>query len=170
MILDDRDGRKSCTVSNSGQSPVSGTVRRPPDKPSASERRLPHSHAVVWIDHHEARVIYFNADDADEKTVHPAHPSHHLHHKAGSASGTHDKGEPSFYRDVAEALGEANEFLVVGPSTAKTEFVTWLHGHSPALAGRLFGVEPLQHMSDGQIVAEARRFFKGADRIRPPAP
>jgi hypothetical protein len=55
-------------------------------------------------------------------------------------------------------------------STAKTEFVTWLHGHSPALAGRLFGVEPLQHMSDGQIVAEARRFFKRADRIRPPAP
>ena len=67
-------------------------------------------------------------------------------------------------------LGEAKEFLVVGPSTAKTEFVTWLHGHSPALAGRLFGVEPLQHMSDGQIVAEARRFFKRADRIRPPAP
>jgi len=102
--------------------------------------------------------------------VHPAHPSHHLHHKAGSASGTHDKGDPSFFHDVAAALGEAKEFLVVGPSTAKTEFVTWLHGHSPALAGRLFGVEPLQHMSDGQIIAEARRFFKKADRIRPPVP
>ena len=131
---------------------------------------MPHSHAVVWIDHHEARVIYFNADDADEKTVHPDHPSHHLHHKAGSPSGTHDKGEPSFYHDVANALGEAREFLVVGPSTAKTEFVTWLHGHSPALAGRLFGVEALQQMSDGQVVAEARRFFKKADRIRPPTP
>jgi stalled ribosome rescue protein Dom34 len=131
---------------------------------------LPHYHAVVWIDHREARVIHFNADDADEKTVHPDHPSHHLHHKAGSPSGTHDKGEPSFYHDVANALAEAREFLVVGPSTAKTEFVTWLHGHSPALAGRLFGVEPLQHMSDGQVVAEARRFFKKADRIRPPAP
>ncbi|HEV7546037.1 MAG TPA: translational machinery protein [Reyranella sp.] len=102
--------------------------------------------------------------------MHPDHPSHHLHHKSGSPSGTHDTGEPSFYRDVAAALGEAKEFLVVGPSTAKTEFVTWLHGHSPALTGRLFGVEPLQHMSDNQIVAEARRFFKKADRIRPPTP
>ncbi len=129
---------------------------------------MAHYHAVVWIDHHEARVIYFNADDADEKTVHPAHPSHHLHHKSGSASGTHDKGEPSFYHGVADALGEAKEFLVVGPSTAKTEFVTWLRGHSPSLINRLFGVEPLQQMSDGQIVAEARRFFKKADRIRPP--
>ena len=102
--------------------------------------------------------------------MHPAHPSHHLHHKSGSASGTHDKGEPSFYHDVAKALGEAKEFLVVGPSTAKTEFVTWLRGHSPTMIERLFGVEPLQQMSDGQIVAEARRFFKGADRIRPLGP
>lgn len=129
---------------------------------------MPHYHAVVWIDHREARVIYFNADDADEKTVHPAHPSHHLHHKSGSPAGTHDKGEPSFYHAVADALGEAKEFLVVGPSTAKTEFVTWLRGHSPATIERLFGVEPLQQMSDGQVVAEARRFFKKADRIRPP--
>jgi len=129
---------------------------------------LAHYHAVVWIDHHEARVIYFNAADVDEKTVHPAHPSHHLRHKAGSASGTHDRGESSYYRGVADALGEAKEFLVVGPSTAKTEFVTWLRGHSPSLINRLFGVEPLQKMSDGQVVAEARHFFKKADRIRPP--
>ncbi|MEA2852496.1 MAG: hypothetical protein QOE02_2515, partial [Rhodospirillaceae bacterium] len=27
---------------------------------------MAHYHAVVWIDHHEARVIYFNAADADE--------------------------------------------------------------------------------------------------------
>ena len=131
---------------------------------------MAHYHAVVWIDHREARVIYFNADDADEKTVHPAHPSHHLHHKSGSPSGTHDKGEPSFYHDVADALAEAKEFLVVGPSTAKTEFVTWLRGHSPAMVERLFGIEPLQQMSDGQVVAEARRFFKKADRIRPLEP
>ena len=169
MALDDPEGLKSCIVVLSGKTPASRAAYCP-HHTSASEPRLPHSHAVVWIDHHEARVIYFTADDADEKTVHPDHPSHHLHHRAGSPSGTHDKGEPSFYHDVANALGEAREFLVVGPSTAKTEFVTWLHGHSPALAGRLFGVEPLQQMSDGQVVAEARRFFKKADRIRPPAP
>ena len=161
MALDDPDGLKSCIVISPGKTGL---------QTSASERRLPHYHAVVWIDHHEARVIYFNADDVDEKTVHPAHPSHHLHHTSGSPSGTHDKGDPSFFRGVADALGEAKEFLIVGPSTAKTEFVTWLHGHSPTIAGRLFGVEALQQMSDGQIVAEARRFFKKADRIRPPAP
>ena len=116
------------------------------------------------------RVIYFNADDAEEQTVHPAHPSHHLHHKSGSASGTHDKGEPSYFRDVTAALGEAKEFLVVGPSTAKTEFVTWLRSHSPPIAERLCGVEPMQQISDGQVVAEARRFFKSSDRMKTQRP
>jgi hypothetical protein len=54
-----------------------------------------HYHAVVWLDHHEARIVYFNADDTDEKVVHPAHPPRHLHHTAGSPAGTHDRGDPT---------------------------------------------------------------------------
>jgi hypothetical protein len=127
----------------------------------------PHYHAVVWIDHHEAHVVAFNADDADETTIHPAHPPRHLHHTAGSAAGTHERGEASYYRSVVEALGDAKEFLVTGPSTAKTEFVSWLRDHAPKLVDRLCGVETLQSMSEKQLVAEARRFFKRADRMRP---
>ena len=41
-----------------------------------------HYHAVVWIDHREARVFHFNASDADKLVVHPDHPTRHLHHKA----------------------------------------------------------------------------------------
>ena len=135
------------------------------------ESDLPsHYHAVVWIDHHEARVIAFNADDADEKTIHPEHPPRHLHHTVGSASGTHERGEASYYRSVLDALGEAKEFLVVGPSTAKTEFATWLREHAAQMVERLCSVETLQQMTDKQLVAEARRFFKGADRMRPRSP
>ena len=127
---------------------------------------MAHSHAVVWIDHREARVIYFNADDAEEKTVHPEHAPYHMRHKSGSPSGTHEKGAPSYFLGVAEALSDAKEFLVVGPSTAKTEFVSWLRSHSPLTVERLYGVEPMQQMSDGQVVAEARHFFKSADRMK----
>jgi hypothetical protein len=129
-----------------------------------------HYHAVVWIDHHEARVIFFNPDEADEQTIHPAHPPRHLHHTAGSASGTHERGAPEYYRSVADAVGEAKEFLVAGPSTAKTEFVTWLRDEKSPIVERLCGVETLQHMSDKQLVADARKFFKGADRMRPRTP
>jgi stalled ribosome rescue protein Dom34 len=126
-----------------------------------------HYHAVVWIDHHEARVIYFNADDTDETLVHPGHRPRQLHHHSGSPSGTHERGEPAYYRGVADALHEAQAFLVTGPSTAKTEFVTWLRSQAPQKIARMSGVETLQQVTDGQLVAEARRFFKGADRMKP---
>lgn len=131
---------------------------------------MTHSHTVVWIDHREARVLSFNADDVQEKTVHPDHAPYHLHHKSGSPSGTHDKGEPSYFRGVVEALGDVKEFLVVGPSTAKTEFVTWLREHSPLTAERLCGVETMAQASDGQVVADARAFFKRTDRMKVQTP
>ena len=33
-----------------------------------------HYHAVVWIDHRQARVFHFNTDDADKIVVHAEHP------------------------------------------------------------------------------------------------
>ena len=129
-----------------------------------------HYHAVVWIDHHEARVIAFNADDAEEATVRPAHVPRHLHHTSGSAAGTNERGDAAYFRHVAGVLGEATEFLVTGPSTAKTEFMTWLRSHAVQMAERLAGVETLPRMSDRQLVAEARRFFKAADRMKPQIP
>jgi hypothetical protein len=133
------------------------------------EGHLPasHYHAVVWIDHHEARVIAFNADEADETTVRPAHVPRHLHHTAGSAAGTHERSAPEYFRHVIEALGEAKEFLIAGPSTAKTEFASWLRSHAPHMAERLTGIKTLPALSDAELVAEARRVFKAADRMRP---
>ena len=43
-----------------------------------------HIHAVVWIDHHEARIFHFNASEADGLVIHPDRPVRHLHHKAHS--------------------------------------------------------------------------------------
>jgi len=126
-----------------------------------------HYHAVAWIDHHEARVVYFNSDDADGQTVRPAHPPRHLHHKSGSPAGTHERGDASYYLGVAAALAEAGEFLVTGPSSAKTEFVTWLRGQAPLMIERLCGVETLPKVTDGELIAEARRFCRSADRMRP---
>jgi hypothetical protein len=126
-----------------------------------------HYHGVVWIDHHEAHVVHFNAEDAEEKIVQPVHPPRHLHYRAGSPAGTHDRGESAYFRGIAQALGEAKEFLVVGPSTAKIEFVAWLRHQAPLMIERLCGIETMAQMTDKQLIAEARRFFKGADRMKP---
>jgi hypothetical protein len=125
-----------------------------------------HYHAVLWIDHHEARIIHFNADDSDTERVRPDKPPRHLHVKAGSASGTHITDEPQFYREVMEALGDAHEILVTGPSTAKIEFVKYLQRREVAGRRRVVGVETLDHPTDNEILVEARKFFARTDRLR----
>ncbi len=126
-----------------------------------------HYHAVAWIDHHEARIIHFNRDVADDILVRPAHPPRHLHGKAGSAAGTHVTDEPQFYADVAAALGNAQAILVAGPSSAKTEFIKYLHRHNPQMLDRVWGIETLAQVTDHQLAAEARRYFAKADRMHP---
>jgi dTDP-4-dehydrorhamnose 3,5-epimerase-like enzyme len=63
-----------------------------------------HSYAIVWIDHRRAKVIFFNADDADTSPIRAAEQASHLHSKAGSASGTHLHGEPTDFDEVARAM------------------------------------------------------------------
>ena len=33
-----------------------------------------HYHAVIWIDHHEARIFHFNATDVDLMVLSPDRP------------------------------------------------------------------------------------------------
>ena len=126
-----------------------------------------HYHAVLWIDHHEARILDFSAAAADEKIVHPVHPPRHLHHKAGSAPGVHITDEPEFYRDVAAALAGAKEILIAGPSSAKTEFAKYLAKRAPQLLDRVRRIETLARVTDGELLVEARRFFAAEDRMLP---
>jgi hypothetical protein len=49
---------------------------------------MKHYHSAIWIDHHEARVFNFNAEDVDELTIRPDNPNVHLHCKAGTRDGS----------------------------------------------------------------------------------
>jgi hypothetical protein len=64
-------------------------------------------------------------------------------------------------------LAGAKEILVTGPSSAKTEFVKHLAKHAPQLLERVRRIETLANVTDGQLLAEARRFFAVEDRMLP---
>jgi hypothetical protein len=64
-----------------------------------------HYHAIVWIDHHEARVFHFNVSEVDRLIVHPNNPTRHIHHKANSIGTGHAAEDHDFYQRVAEAIG-----------------------------------------------------------------
>jgi hypothetical protein len=122
-------------------------------------------HAVVWIDHREARVFHFNADEAQHEQVHPLNPTRHLHHKAHSIGSGNAPEDQNFFTAVAEAIGGAGEVLITGPANAKLEFMKHVERHPAQLHARVAGVETLDHPSDGELLAHARHFFRAADRM-----
>lgn len=126
-----------------------------------------HYHAVVWIDHHEARIIEIGQGEVDEAHVKPHHSIKHLHTKAGSRASWRAPEDASYYKSIAERLAPVSEVLVVGPANAKTAFVKFLHKNDPASAEKIVGVESVDHPTDGQLVHYAKAYFKHADRMLP---
>jgi hypothetical protein len=118
-----------------------------------------HSHAVVWIDHHEARIFHFNAEDVDRLLLHPHNPTRHIHHKANSIGSGHAAEDHEFLQHVAQGIGGAKAVLITGPANAKTELVKHIGNHVPSLKAAIVGVETLDHPTDGELVAYARRYF-----------
>jgi hypothetical protein len=51
-----------------------------------------------------------------------------------------------------------------GPSTAKLDFIRYLHKHEPALESRIVGIENVDHPTNNQLVAYTKTYFKLDDR------
>ncbi len=128
---------------------------------------MSHYHAVVWLDHNEARVMHVSPDDVEKSVVHPAHAHRHLQRKRGSVSGSRQPEDPHYYHEIVEALADASEVLVVGPGQAKLELIKHIHAHDPAYSSKIVGVETVDHPGDGQLVAYARKYFAAKDRMLP---
>jgi len=126
-----------------------------------------HYHAAIWIDHREARVFHFSPTDVEALVLHPDNPTRHIHHKANSIGSGHASTSPDYLRAVAESVSDAGSILIVGPGNAKTELVEFIRLHDPKLAKLIAGVETVDHPSDGQLVAYARKYLKAADRMMP---
>ena len=67
---------------------------------------------------------------------------------------------------MARELEGAERVLIVGPSTAKLQFVRHAHKHDPALEPRIVGVETVDHPTDRQLVAYSKRYFALDERVQ----
>lgn len=124
------------------------------------------SYVVLWIDHKEARVFHIHPDKIDSSTVSaPRHNIHHKHPRGLQAAKEHPADAKQFFDDVTLALEGAEQVLVVGPSTAKLEFLRYVHQYGRALEPRIVGVETVDHPTDGQLVAYAKKYFGTTDRV-----
>jgi len=126
-----------------------------------------HYHAIVWIDHREAKVFHFNATEVDYMILHPHNPTSHIHHKADAIGSGDAPLDQEFFERVAEAIADAKAILITGPASAKSELAAHVARHHPDIARCVLGVETIDHPSDGALVAVARLYFKTDDRRRP---
>ena len=115
-------------------------------------------HAVVWIDHHTAQVLQFDAEHVEAQKVKSS--GHHTK-QHGSAVRT----EHEFFGEVCDALAGINEVLVAGSHTAQSDFKHYVEKHRPALLAQIVGYETVDHPSENQLVAMARKYFLKFDRM-----
>lgn len=115
-------------------------------------------HAVLWLDHHEARLLAFDAEQVEPHVLRASGHHSRLH---GSAV----RSEHEFYAEVCSTLRPIAEVLAVGSSTSLADLRRYVEKHRPALVPQIVGYETVNHPSDKQLVAMARQYFLRHDRM-----
>ena len=124
---------------------------------------MSYQHAVVWLDHREAKVIDFSVDDQHTHVIVNEHEPRQVHRKEGEINGDAHLGE--FYENVFAAIGGAREVLLVGPAQAKLELRKHIETKHPQHAERIVGVEGMDHPTSGELLKHARAYFKKYDQV-----
>jgi stalled ribosome rescue protein Dom34 len=125
-------------------------------------------HAIVWIDHSEARVFRF--DDGEERAVHlHSHTSlQRLHHRAtGWEAGGNPPDDTEFYRRILAALDATGGIVITGPGSAKDGFKAFLDRFQPGVAARVCALEPLDQPGAEALQSLGTRYFKEETRPEP---
>jgi len=120
-------------------------------------------HAVVWTDHRTAQVLEF-----DNAHVIAHKIREHRHYTAQHGSEVRD--EHAFLGDICDALEGIGEIIVTGSHTALADFRRYAEKHRPKAAERVVAYEVVDHPSDAQLVALARKHFLRHDQMTGTAP
>jgi hypothetical protein len=135
----------------------------PVGKPAQSSRM------IVVIDHHAAHVYrdLGGSRPADEKKVQPYDPfnfHHHLiHRKEAHYRGERVPEEDSFYEEIAKDIKPANEIVLIGHATGKSNAAEvlkeYLKTHHSDISARVIATEnaDLSAVTEPEIEALAKR-------------
>jgi len=130
------------------------------------------SRVIVVIDHHAAHIYqdFGGSRPADERKVQPYDPfnfHHHLiHRKEAHYRGERVPEEDSFYEEIANDLTAANEIVLIGHATGKSnasDFLKeYLKTHHPDIFRRVIATESadLSAVTEPEIEALAKRHMK----------
>jgi stalled ribosome rescue protein Dom34 len=126
-------------------------------------------HAVVWLDHTEAKVFRFDGAEESEVDIHTHTSLQRLHHRReGWEAGGNPPDDTEFFKRIIGALDHTGNTIITGPGNAKTALKTFIDHHRPELASRVLAAETLDHASPELLLALGRRYFRKAVPSRTP--
>jgi hypothetical protein len=101
----------------------------------------------------------------DETTI--LSPQHliHRHPKGREEAKEHPDDAKRFFQEATRFLEGTDAILIVVPSSAKLEFLRYVQDRDHKLQARVAGIESVEHPTDGEIVAYAKRDFIGRERM-----
>lgn len=113
-------------------------------------------HAVVYLDHHHARVLHFDAHQAHAARIEP-------HDRRAHGHDPH--ADHALFEAVCQAVQDTREVLVTGSHPVIGQLRHYVENHRPQLAARIADYRPAAELSQGQMLALARQFFTAYDRM-----
>ncbi len=132
---------------------------------------------LVVIDHHRARLFDVMAQDSSPREILFVKPDEHLRHGRDTRDPVNGKAilTPGLsFEPVAQALKAASRILIFGTGTGAScemvQFTAWLKKHHAEIAGRVAGERAVdeRHLTDGQLLAQARELLGAANGVRHP--
>lgn len=111
---------------------------------------MPSLHAVVYIDHHAARVLQFDPARSEDAKAHEQRDFARQHSAAS-------RSEDAFFADICMALEAVDEIVVMGAQANLADFRRFVEGHRRDLASSIAAYEVSVRPSNQQLLALSRR-------------
>ena len=127
----------------------------------------------IWLDYRDAYIVFINNDS--EKTLHLTSHIDESHPVGGSGTSTpygaqeaisetkylnrRQQQEKQYYLSIIEKLSPRDGIYIMGPSQAKIGLEQEM-SKKPGQAGEILAVESCNRITDNQIKAKVRDFFK----------
>ena len=124
---------------------------------------MPLHHAIALVDHHKAEILQFDAEHLQAQKV-KSHSHHTRQH------GSEVRTEHEFFGQVCDALTGITEVLVAGSHGAQSDFRHYVEKHRPAVMKQIVGWETVDHPTEGQLLALAKKHFVKIDQMAGSAP
>ncbi|OHB58161.1 MAG: hypothetical protein A2Y12_07815 [Planctomycetes bacterium GWF2_42_9] len=129
--------------------------------------------AGVWVDHRKAIIVFLGDEKQEIKHIN-SNVEKQTQRAVGSRSGgkfesqivpSDDRQQSEFtehlntyYNNIIACIRDAESILILGPGEAKGELKK--HLESKKLGELIVGVETIDNITEPQIAAKVREFFK----------